>query len=672
MKLAFLSLDKLSVSKFNMRHARKAPDVSDILPTVRARGVLQPLIVRPCPDSGGAEDTGHHEIVAGARRFHAACIVERERTAELTGERTGRPSAEPTAEPTGKPSAEPGEEPGHEVAQLPCAILEEGDDAAAIEASLIENSARLDPDEVARWECFIRLVREGRKPEDIAATFGLPDLAVKRILALGNLLPRIRDLYRRGEIDAATVRHLTLASKSQQKAWLGLMDDPEAYAPKGYQLKAWLFGGQSVPASNALFDVPASGLVTIADLFGEDSYFADSAAFWAAQNAAIEARCTSYIEQGWADALVVGPETHFHAWEYEKTPKRKGGRVYLDVRANGEVIAHEGYLAAKEARRLAKAGTGEDSDGASGRAARGELTSTMQTYIHLHRHAAVRAELLDHPGTALRLMLAHAIVGSSLWRVSSEPQATRNDAVKESLENSPAEAVFDKARVAALTLVNFSPEEPNVTGENGSGDSLCALFVRLLRLSDDDVSRIVAVVMGETLASGSPAVESVAGEIGVAMHQWWRADDAFFEPLRDREVLLALLAEVGGAEIAAANAGEKSKVVKGIIRDHLDGTNGRERRDGWVPRWMAFPPSAYTARGGVETVDAHRRSQIVAEEADESEGGDGGESGKLERAADDAATGEDVADLSACGRNFGGDHPTCAPNEDGKDDREAA
>ena len=66
MKLDFIDPCKLSVSKANMRYARKAPDVSDILPTVRARGVLVPLIVRPiCAE-------GAFEIVAGARRFTAA------------------------------------------------------------------------------------------------------------------------------------------------------------------------------------------------------------------------------------------------------------------------------------------------------------------------------------------------------------------------------------------------------------------------------------------------------------------------------------------------------------------------------------------------------------------------------------------------------------------------
>jgi ParB family chromosome partitioning protein len=73
MKLDFIDLGKLSVSKANMRYAKKAPDVSDILPTVRARGVIMPLIVRP---SGEAD---MFEIVAGSRRFHAAMLIAEER-----------------------------------------------------------------------------------------------------------------------------------------------------------------------------------------------------------------------------------------------------------------------------------------------------------------------------------------------------------------------------------------------------------------------------------------------------------------------------------------------------------------------------------------------------------------------------------------------------------------
>jgi ParB family chromosome partitioning protein len=577
MTLAFIDQNKLSVSKTNMRYGKKAPDVTDILPTVRKRGVIQTLLVRP----NGQE--GHFEIVAGSRRFHAAKIVAAE-----TGE------------------AEP----------LPCRILSDTDDAAAIEASMIENLARLDADEVTQWETFTRLVKEGRDVADIAATFGLPDLTIARVLALGNLLPRVRSLYAAEKIDRATVRHLTLASKSQQRAWLALFDDPDSYVPTGHQLKAWLFGGQSIPARFALFDLDGFKGATVADLFGDDRYFADADAFWTAQNEAIEARRAAYLEEGWSDVVIVPPSDHFQTWEFEKAPKRKGGRIYVDVRSSGEVTFHEGYLTRKEAQRVARGDASEVT-----KIARPEVTSTMQTYLDLHRHAAARAALLCHPGVALRMMVAHAIGGSHLWRVSPEPQTTRNDEVRESLETSPAETVFDERRRAVLAVLDFSAEEPTVTGGNGDDYGVAGIFLRLIDLPDPVIMEIITVVMGETLASGSAAVAAVGVQIGVDMADWWQADTTFFELIRDKEVLARIVAEVAGETVATANAGEKAMTMKRVIRDHLDGADGRPKVDRWVPKWLGFPASAYTTRGGVGTVATHSkveaaRSQNAAADAD--------------------------------------------------------
>ena len=67
-------------------------------------------------------------------------------------------------------------------------------------------------------------------------------------------------------------------------------------------------------------------------------------------------------------------------------------------------------------------------------------------------------------------------------------------------------------------------------------------------------------------------------------------------------MLTALVAEVGGDEVAIANAKEKGATLKAIVRDHLDGSNGRAKVEAWVPKWMTFPPTAYTERGGVGTV----------------------------------------------------------------------
>ena len=564
MQLDFIALDALHVSPLNMRHGKKPPDVSDILPSVRARGVLVPLAVRP------EGDPGCYGVIAGARRLYAAQLAAQDGGAGET---------------------------------LPCAILDAGDDADAIEASLIENVARRDPDDVTQWETFVRLVKQGRDPADLSATFGLPEAGVRRILALGNLLPRVRNLYREAKIDAATIRHLTMASKKQQGAWLALFDDPQAYVPTGHQLKSWLLGGQSIRTAHALFALDDYKGAVIADLFGEDSYFADPDAFWTLQNAAIDAARERCLAEGWSDAVILSGDARFHAWEYEKAGKAKGGRVYIEVRGSGEVTLHIGYVTGKEARARAR---GEALEPAI-KPVRPEVTGTLNSYIDLHRHAAVRAALTAHPGVALRLLIAHAIAGSHLWRIEPEPQATRNEAIAASLAASKGEALFAERRRAVLDLLGADPERDHLVEKFGDKEQLVPLFARLLELPDAALFDVAAIVIGETLAAGSDALEAAGGEIGVDMADWWEADDALFELIRDRAVMQAITAEVAGNRVASANGDEKTRTLKRIVRDHLEGTDGRARVERWVPRWMAFPPAAYTQRGGVGSLAAAMR-----------------------------------------------------------------
>ncbi|WP_292191468.1 ParB/RepB/Spo0J family partition protein, partial [Mesorhizobium sp.] len=486
---------------------------------------------------------------------------------------------------------------------LPCAIMEDGDDADALEASLIENIARLDPDEVSQWETFSRLIREGRAIADIAATFGLTELQVKRVLALGELLPKIREAYRREEIDAETARYLTMASKAQQKDWLALYADPEQYAPRGFQLKQWLFGGQSISTKVALFAIEDYPGLIVSDLFGEDSYFADADLFWLKQNEAIAARRDAYLEAGWAQVNVLEPGQYFHSWDHEKTPKKKGGKVVITVSHRGEVECHEGWLSRKEARRArANEGGGEQEEQVA-KPSRPELTGPMQNYVDLHRHAAVRTALLDHPAIALRLMVAHAIAGSSLWQVRCEPQRAANETVGASVAACKAEAAFAEKRREVLALLGQPDEDGAVAGGNGDAFALASVLAKLVALSDDDVLRVLAIVMAETLEAGSAVIEALGNHLNVDMSACWQADDAFFELLRDREIANLMLADIGGKPVADGNVSEKVKTQKKIIRDFLAGENGREKVDAWLPRWMKFPAQSYTNRGGFRTAD---------------------------------------------------------------------
>jgi ParB family chromosome partitioning protein len=217
-------------------------------------------------------------------------------------------------------------------------------------------------------------------------------------------------------------------------------------------------------------------------------------------------------------------------------------------------------------------------------------------------------------------MVAHAICGSPLWSIKVQDQKTRNDAVNESIENCVAEARFDERRRAVLDLLGYDAERATVTCDRYHGRELGPLVTRLLELPDAVVMEVLGIVMAETLASGSDLIELLGPVLKVDMADNWIADAAFYEALRDREVGLAILAEVGGSAVASANAAEKGKTIKGLIADFLTGENGRAKAENWVPRWMRFPPAAYTGRGGVPTVANANRAQWIAEsEVEEAE-----------------------------------------------------
>lgn len=81
----------------------------------------------------------------------------------------------------------------------------------------------------------------------------------------------------------------------------------------------------------------------------------------------------------------------------------------------------------------------------------------------------------------------------------------------------------------------------------------------------------------------------------------WQPDDAFFDLLRDRQVVNAMVAEVGGDAVAKGNLTEKVKTQNQIVRDCLAaGANGSPKVEAWLPGWMRFPARSYTGRGSVK------------------------------------------------------------------------
>jgi ParB family chromosome partitioning protein len=85
----------------------------------------------------------------------------------------------------------------------------------------------------------------------------------------------------------------------------------------GHNLKLWLFGGSAIPASNALFGLDDYKGRMVADLFGEDSYFVDTAKFWELQNQAVAAKREALLADGWADVEILDDGQRFDSWNHQ-------------------------------------------------------------------------------------------------------------------------------------------------------------------------------------------------------------------------------------------------------------------------------------------------------------------------------------------------------------------
>ena len=203
-----------------------------------------------------------------------------------------------------------------------------------------------------------------------------------------------------------------------------------------------------------------------------------------------------------------------------------------------------------------------------------EMSGPMAEYILLHRHGAAAASLAAEPSIALRLMVAHAMTGSALWNVRTHECASRKEDTCASLEGSQATAEMEgkRARIAALF------EALGVRGDarrNADAYRLCEIFAALLAMSDAEVMEVLAFTMAQTLEAGGPVVEAVLHVCETDLSEHWKPDPAFFDLLRDKRAINAMVADIGSKALAESCASDTAKVQKAIIGNRITG-NGCE------------------------------------------------------------------------------------------------
>lgn len=151
-----LSVGDVQPSPLQPRRIFAEENLSELVDSIRARGIFQPLIVRRSPQGSG------YELIAGERRWRAAKKLNLEKVP---------------------------------------VIVRVATDQQVLELALIENLQRAELDPVEEAEGYATLIeRFGLKQEEVAERVGKSRVTVANALRLRSLPQEVRDLLRSKKI----------------------------------------------------------------------------------------------------------------------------------------------------------------------------------------------------------------------------------------------------------------------------------------------------------------------------------------------------------------------------------------------------------------------------------------------------------------------------------------
>ena len=561
-----IPLSELVVSKLNVRrHGGK--DVASLARSIASKGLIYPLLVRRNAGENG------YEIVAGKRRFLA--LAKLDKSGDVDG------------------------------SVAPCIVLDAGDDATAIELSLIENGERVPMCPLDQCAAFSALIREGRSESEIAHTFSVPVATVRKRLALAGLVPEAHSRYRNGDIDDKVLQALTLGSKERQRAYFKLVDDPEQSPPPVWQLRQWMLGGASLEAKNALFDVKDYTAPITSDLFNETSYCTDTDEFWTLQRTAVDQLTADLKSKGWQGVTVIEPDQPFQTYHWEPVTKANGGHVVIKLHGDGSVQIEKGLLpqSGMRARRKREARDTSTGSGATGTTSTGasngsdpklagntgghqpELTAALRNYVDLVRHSAVCAALLKKPKVALRVLAASLIAGARHITIARDPRTAVTPQIKASVAAMGSEDAQENARASILAALGLDEH----AGLFNRGGDVPGSLAKLMEMSDAQVVAVLAVMTTDSLAVGSALIDPLGAQLDVDVTEHWHPDGTLLTLTRGRAVIEAMATEVLGAEAPRALSGTVTH-AKAVLAEAF-AKNGKP--GGWQPKWTAFPAGRY-------------------------------------------------------------------------------
>jgi ParB family chromosome partitioning protein len=197
-----LPLDDIAPNPQQPRRHFDETALGELAASIRASGLLQPVVVRP----SGA---GRYELLVGERRWRAA---------RLAG-----------------------------VASVP-ALVREATDAEALELALVENVLREDLNPMEEAEAYQRLLTDYRwTQDDLAGRLGKDRSSVANVLRLLRLPSAIQEDLRRGRLTMGHARALLAAPAAAEQLALRDRILAEAWSVRQTEARA----GRTAPRSRA-------------------------------------------------------------------------------------------------------------------------------------------------------------------------------------------------------------------------------------------------------------------------------------------------------------------------------------------------------------------------------------------------------------------------------------
>ncbi len=167
--LRTLAVEHLQPGKFQPRRTFDEDRIADLVESVREKGILQPLLVRPLPGQ-----PGRYEIIAGERRWRAA--------------------------------------QGAKLHEVPV-IVRDLSDREALEVALVENLQRQDLSPLEEADGYRRLMEDfSHTQEELAKAVGKSRSHVANMIRLLALPDPVKTMLEKGELTAGHARALLTAA----------------------------------------------------------------------------------------------------------------------------------------------------------------------------------------------------------------------------------------------------------------------------------------------------------------------------------------------------------------------------------------------------------------------------------------------------------------------------